>query len=201
MALVLDAGGRLLAAASENGQITTWRASGLTTADCAIYNQAAQKPAAAPQPIISTGPDKDPLIKSGTGVRLAVMKFESRGLSADLGASVAEMISEQLANTQGVIVAERSSIDALLKEIELQRSGLTTSDPVAAAVQIGKGVNARKVILGSVSRFGEDAYVLSARVVDVETQRVEGSRSVTCNQCKEQNLIDAVAALRPLLVK
>jgi hypothetical protein len=84
----------------------------------------------------------------------------------------------------------------VLKEMEIQRSGLTAAD----AVKIGKGLNARKVLFGSVRRFGESTFLITARVVDVETQQVEGSREVTCESCKEADLPRAVAALRRTIV-
>jgi hypothetical protein len=61
--------------------------------------------------------------------------------------------------------------------MQLQRSGLTKDDAVA----IGKGLNARKIVLGSVRKFGDDTYYLTVRVVDVETQQIEAQRSGTAS--------------------
>jgi len=80
--------------------------------------------------------------------------------------------------------------------MEIQRSGLTAAD----AVKIGRGLNARKVLFGSVRRFGESTFLITARVVDVETQQIEGSREVTCENCKEQDLPRSIAALRRTIV-
>ena len=133
-----------------------------------------------------------PLIKGGAGYRIAVLRFEATGLDAGLGDAVSEMIAGQLSNNPMVTVIERGVIDAILKELAVQRSGLTTAD----AVRIGKGLNARKVLVGGVRRFGESTYVISARVVDVESQQLEGSREVRCETCQEQDLPRAVEALR-----
>ena len=51
----------------------------------------------------------------------------------------------------------------MVKEMQLQKSGLTASD----AARIGRGLNAQKVVLGSVTRFGETTYVIQARVVEM----------------------------------
>ena len=128
---------------------------------------------------------------------MAVLRFDTNNASSDLGDGVAEMISGELANSASVVVIERGAINAIVKEMELQRSGLTDSD----AVRIGKGLNAKKVLLGSVRRFGDDTFLLTVRVVDVETQRNEGQREVTCENCKEQNVLTAAKELRRLLVR
>ncbi len=94
------------------------------------------------------------------------------------------MIAGELANSPQVRVIERSAVDKILKEMEIQRSGLTEAD----AVKIGKGLNARSVLLGGVRRFGTSTYLVNTRAVDVETQRVLGSREVTCENCSESDL-------------
>jgi hypothetical protein len=55
-------------------------------------------------------------------------------------------------------------------------------------------------VLGSVRRFGDTTYMILARVVDVETQQVQGSREVMCENCAERDLPKAVSALRKLIV-
>jgi len=105
------------------------------------------------------------------------------------------MVTGELSNNKNLIVIERGAINSILKEMEIQRSGLTAAD----AVKIGKGLNAKKVLFGSVRRFGDSTYITTARVVDVETQQIEGSREVTCENCKEQDLPRAVSQLRRVI--
>jgi TolB-like protein len=190
--IAVATGGHLAVAVSETGHVRTWRLSGATTSDCDAYTKKPQ----ATGPTITLGPETEPLIKSGTGARIAVLRFDATGVDAGLGDAVAEMVAGQMSNSPQVTVVERGAINSILKELELQRSGLTAAD----AVKIGRGLNARKVLFGGVRRFGESTYVISARVVDVETQQVEGSREVTCESCKEQDLPRAVSALRRTIV-
>jgi TolB-like protein len=193
VALTVEPGGRLAAVASEAGQIRTWTVSGATAGDCDAY---AKKPVAVEGPSISLGPETDPLIQTGGARRLAVLRFEATGVDPGLGDAVAEMVAGQLANNPRVTVVERGAINAIVKEMELQRSGLTASD----AAKIGRGLNAGVVLFGSVRRFGESTYVVTARAVDVETQQIQGSREVTCERCKEQDLPRAIGALRRQIV-
>jgi curli biogenesis system outer membrane secretion channel CsgG len=127
---------------------------------------------------------------------VAVLRFETSGLDATLGDAVAEMIAGELANSPQVKVIERSAIDKILKEMEIQRSGLTEAD----AVKIGRGLNAKAVLLGGVRRFGASTFLVNTRAVDVETQRVLGSREVTCESCTESDLPRAINALRKTIV-
>jgi TolB-like protein len=196
VALALESTARLVAVATTAGRVKVWRVSGAAAADCAA---AMQKPTTTTdnKPTIVGGAATGPLILAASATRLAVMRFESTGVDPTLGEGVAEMVAGQLSNSPNVTVIERAAIDSILKELEIQRSGLTTAD----AVRIGKGLNARKVLLGSIRRFGEGTYVILARLVDVETQQLDGSREVTCQQCKEGDLPAAVEALRRLLVR
>lgn len=188
-ALTLDARGRTLALGFETGEIRIWRVSGASAGDCQLYRAKGPLPT---EPSIILGSETSPLIPANAGYRVAVLNFEAGGVEASLGAGVAEMIAGELANSRHVVVVERDKIQAIVKELELQRSGLTTAD----AVRIGRGLNARKVVFGSVRRFGENVYVIQARIVDIETQQVEGTREVRCENCGERDLPRTVEALR-----
>ena len=195
-AVALDPTGRYVAAGFPNGEIRTWRTSGTTASDCQLYRNS-QSPAAKPQaPRIATGSEGQPLFPANAGFKVAVLRFEASGVDTYVGEAVAEMVGGELSNSSSVVVIERAAIDAIVKEMQLQASGLTAAD----AARVGKGLNAQKVVLGSVRRFGENTYVVSARVVDVETQQVQGNREVTCENCSAGDLPAAVGALRRVIV-
>jgi hypothetical protein len=196
-AVQLDAAGRTLAVGFPNGEVRTWRASGTTSSDCStirnVQTSGGNKP---PSPAIEVGTEATPLFAKGTGFKVAVLNFDVGGVEAYLGGAVGGMISGELANSPSVVVVERAAIDSIVKEMQLQKSGLTASD----AARIGRGLNVQKVVLGNVTRFGEMTYVIQARVVDVETQQVQGARQVTCRNCGEGDLPKAVSGLRQLIV-
>ncbi len=196
-ALALDAAGGRVAIGFESGRVKTWRTSGLTQADCDTLRRHGLP--AAGEPRIALGSESAPLVAAGSGQRMAVLKFEAGGVEGFLADAVRDMVAGELSNSAGVVVVERSAIDGVVKELELQRSGLTTAD----AVRIGRGLNARKVVFGNVSRFGsgpQGTFVILTRVVDVETQQVEGTRQVTCENCSERDLPRAVGLLRRSIV-
>jgi TolB-like protein len=178
-AIAIDPSGRALAVAA-GGRIATYRVSGITTGDCELYSR---KPSQGGGPKVTVGSETSPLIATtGTKPVVAVLRFDTTtNVSADVGDGVSEMVSTELSNSQAVTIVERAAIEQVMKELSIQRSGLTDDANVA---RIGKGLNAQKMILGSVRRFGDDTFVLTARVVDVATQRNEGTREVTCERCK-----------------
>jgi TolB-like protein len=192
-ALALDAGGRRLAAGLESGHVLLWSVSGAGAADCEALQQ---RGAPQGQARVALGAETEPLVPAAAGFRIAVLGFEAGGVEPHVADAVREMLQGELANSPHVQVIERAAIDAVLREMEIQRSGLTAAD----AVRIGRGLNARKVLFGSVRRFGDRTFVVLARVVDVETQQVQGSRQVTCESCAEGDLPRAVQALRQAIV-
>src|SRR4029079_17696813 len=193
LALVLDAQGRRLAAGLESGRVLLWSVSGAGAADCEARQQGGARPGASR---VALGSESDPLLPAGDGLRVAVLAFEAGGVEPHLADAVREMLQGELANSPHLEVVERAAIDAVLREMEIQRSGLTAAD----AARIGRGLNARKVLFGSVRRSGDRTFIVLTRAVDVETQRVEGSRQVTCEDCTLDDLPRAVQALRQALV-
>ena len=195
-AVALDPTGRLFAAAFPTGEVRTWRVSGATGSDCQLYKNA-QSPQPQPQGSrIALGSQTAPLFAANAGFKVAVMGFEAGGVDQFVGNAVAGMVGGELSNSSSVVVIERAAVDAIVKEMQLQASGLTAAD----AVKVGRGLNAQKVVLGRVARFGQGTFVVSARVVNVETQQVEGEREVTCENCSEADLPAAVRALRQIIV-
>lgn len=191
--VAVDAAGRRLAVGLENGRVMVWSVSGATAADCDALQQRGARPG---QARVTLGAETEPLVPAEAGYRIAVLGFEAGGVEPHIAQAVGEMLQGELANSPHVQVVERAAIDAVLREMEIQRSGLTAAD----AARIGRGLNARKVLFGSVRRFGDRTYLVLTRVVDVETQQVQGSRQVTCEDCSEGDLPRAVQALRQAIV-
>jgi WD40 repeat protein len=194
-ALALDETGRTLAVGLDTGELRTFRISGVGPDDCeALRTKGTARPADAPQ--ILLGAETAPLIPTDAGYRLAVLGFEAGGVQGYVAEALRDMVAGELSNNRHVEVVERAKIDAIVRELEIQHSGLTASD----AVRIGRGLNAQRVVFGGVSCFGGSTYVILARMVDVATQRVEGTRQVTCEACSEKDLPRAAQALARTLV-
>jgi len=102
---------------------------------------------------------------------LAVLPLEPGSNSEEydgLGRALAGMLVSDLARVESLELVERARLDALLSEVELGKSGYV--DP-KTAVQLGKGVGAEWVVVGSWSVVG-DAFLMDARTVDVQSGKI-----------------------------
>lgn len=102
-------------------------------------------------------------------MRIAVLDLKADGVQGRTARTVSDMIRTDMVNTGKFIVIERAQMDAIMKEQGLQMTGCTDQD---CAVQIGKVMSARKILVGSVSPLGQ-AIVINVRIVDVELGLVE----------------------------
>jgi TolB-like protein len=104
---------------------------------------------------------------------VAVLPFEDggwMGLSAEdraaLGVGLQQLVNTQLSLNTNLRVIERNALQAILKEIDYGRSGHI--DP-QTAVQIGRLVGARYLVLGSFSDLAGSQPTVNGRIVDGET--------------------------------
>lgn len=102
---------------------------------------------------------------------VAVLPFGERGDGVtDQGDATAQLLFAGLAENPNIWLVERDKIDQILKEAELNISGVV--DP-AAANKIGRLIGAKVLITGSVFKIKGKTYVV-AKVIGAETSRVFG---------------------------
>ncbi len=87
---------------------------------------------------------------------------------APLGRGLANMLITDLDRAGGVSVVERTRLNALLKELQLQQSDFV--DPATAA-RVGEGIGATEVLIGGITATGGDMRI-DARLVRVSTGEV-----------------------------
>ena len=111
------------------------------------------------------------------GVSLAVTQVEPIGVGPEVARTVEELLQTEFAQIPVFQVVERGRLDAVLDEQALQLSGITDADTAARA---GNVLNVQKVLFGSISLYESQyvKYLLSLRLVDVETASVEGAETV-----------------------
>ena len=108
---------------------------------------------------------KKPIMEKTT---IAVMNFSAGGVSAFEAGKTADLLRAAIVNTDTFIVVERSQLEHITGELGLPQG---CTDQIYA-MQIGKALNAKKVITGSVSKPGT-AYIVDIRLVNVETGKIE----------------------------
>ncbi len=98
---------------------------------------------------------------------IAVANFDPQGVSATDAAIISDMLRSRLIKEGAFNVIEKANMDKVLQEQAFQQTGCTTSE---CAVKLGKILNVKYLVVGS---FGKllDRYVVSMRVVDIETAK------------------------------
>ncbi len=111
-------------------------------------------------------------------ISAAVIRFQDRTEAAKGNAEngtiadkVAELLSIELLNAPEFMLVERAELDQILKEHELNLSGLVAATD---AVQVGQMTGAKLLITGSVIDTGTDRYLV-AKIISTETSRVLGA--------------------------
>jgi hypothetical protein len=102
---------------------------------------------------------------------IAVLEFDSQGLSKGEAKSLTDRFRGELVNTNELIVLEREKIDAILNEQGFQQSGCTSTE---CAVEVGKILNLEKIVVGNIGKVG-DTYIVDVSYIDIESSRIENS--------------------------
>jgi len=147
-------------------------------------------------PMISFNTAREPLISYGEIKRIAIFYFDNPGFSEDVAKTATYLIESKIGNNPFVRLVERNQIDKVLEELNYQMSGMTTSD----AAEVGKHLNADYILLGSINRLG-NMIIMTVKLVNVETSRIEGTREVQCKNATIENISDIVSAIVPSIVR
>jgi TolB-like protein len=123
-------------------------------------------------------------------VKIAIMGFEGKGVSDDVADVCASSLTNALANIDYITLVERRQIEKIINEQKFQLSGLTEEE----GVEVGKISKSDIVLLGNVGKLGT-SLVLSARMISVTTGKVLKAREVVCEECRDQDICDAITML------
>lgn len=102
---------------------------------------------------------------------LAILAFEERGDAVEgYGSKVTDIMFAELVGDPDLYLVDRSEMDKMLKEAELNLSGMVTPDK---ATQVGQLTGAKLLLTGSVFEVGDNIYLV-AKLIGTETSRVLG---------------------------
>lgn len=127
-------------------------------------------------------------------MRIAVLDFQANDVSIYAAKAVSDIITTEMAKKDDFIMVERSQMSSIMSEQGFQQSGCIDS---ACAVQLGKLLSAKKILIGSLSRLG-DVFTITGKVVDIQTARIELADSERC--LKEDDLDQAARILSVKLI-
>ena len=121
---------------------------------------------------------------------IAIYPIKAAGAEASLAQALTSLLSTQLTPSPKLRVIE----EAMLKTV-MERQGLNASDAcddTTCQVQIGKLIQAQKIITGDIAKLGSK-YVLSLKLIDIQTGALEFTTQDKC-ACPEDEL-DALVAV------
>ena len=105
---------------------------------------------------------------------IAVYDLKGLNMSEMDAAGITEFVRTALINTKYFNVVEKANMERILSETAFQQTGCTADE---CAVQIGKILNVKKILVGSVQKtLGK--YYINVRFVDVETALNEFAKVV-----------------------
>lgn len=141
---------------------------------------------------------QEPLItKSQAGITIAVHNFSAGLTEPQLAKALSESFKSSIANYSYINVVERDKIEKVIKEQRLQLSGLTSPDN---AVEIGKILNAQKIITGSVTH-SNSTLTVTVTVIDTKNGRTEGAREVECRNFSIDDKMELIQTLLSVLIE
>jgi TolB-like protein len=106
--------------------------------------------------------------------RIAVLEFESLGVTPAEAAAVTDQLRSDLVRIKAFTVLDRAQTQAVLNEMALQQTGVT--DP-NQAVRIGKLLNVEYIVTGRITAL-TGAYQVNAQMIRVENGVIERSESI-----------------------
>ncbi|MEP6733616.1 MAG: CsgG/HfaB family protein [bacterium] len=114
---------------------------------------------------------------SPTVIAVMPMRFSGPDSSLKpLERGFADLLTTDLARSSQLTLVERSRMQALLDEMQLQKSGATDA---ASNVRAGKLLRAGRVVQGSLNQVGAFDLRADAAVVDVSTSQIKGSTNAS----------------------
>ena len=85
-------------------------------------------------------------------MRVAIVELRAEGVPKKTAKIATNMLRTDMINLDKFVVIERSQMDSIMREQGFQRSGCTDQE---CAVQLGRILSAKKIMIGEVSSIGE----------------------------------------------
>lgn len=123
-------------------------------------------------------------------ITVAVLDFEPKNVSPESAEALTDLLRTELFNTGCFSVVERQKIQKVLEEQKFQMSGVTDTDQ---ATQIGRLLNVKKIMIGTVNKLGT-THIINTRIVDVQSGLVELAEAVE-SKGGEEHLPAAITEL------
>ncbi|MFP4546626.1 MAG: PEGA domain-containing protein [Fidelibacterota bacterium] len=102
-------------------------------------------------------------------IGIAVLQLDNNGVTESEAKALTDRLRLEIFQHDKFEVMERQKMNSILDEMQFQLSDCTSDE---CAIEIGRMIGVAKMVAGSVSKVGE-YYTVSARIIDMETSRIE----------------------------
>ncbi|MEA3438630.1 MAG: CsgG/HfaB family protein [Thermodesulfobacteriota bacterium] len=130
-------------------------------------------------------------------IRLAVYDLESAKHLKIVALILSEALREELFRLGNIVLVNRENMNQVVQEVTLGQTGLIDEKQ---AVQAGKALAAKQIIVGRLASIGKSS-LLQAKRIDTETHGTMAISSIKCKQGKEEVLLDRMEELADKLVQ
>lgn len=127
--------------------------------------------------------------------RIAVLDLQAASVRPDLAVSVTDILTTEMVNTGRFEVVERMQVSKILNEQGFQQTGVSDS---SKAAEVGKLLNTKRVIIGTVGKIGTK-FIINIKIVNVEKASIEFAEKETA--VSEDALVDACEDITGKLVQ
>lgn len=177
--------GRYLAAIDKKGGLYVYSLSGVSSFPLNVAGGRSYNP-----------PDLDLGQYEGQPRRIAVMELRGKGkVDKDAASILTDSLRNFLQQTGRFEVVDRQNMKMIMKEMKLQLSAMVDED---SAVEMGRLLGAKGLVLGSVSKLG-DMYAINLQMTSIATGRVLATSEERC-RCAEEDLFLAISTSATKLI-
>ena len=120
----------------------------------------------------------------GQRISVAIYPIKPAGADASLAQAMTALLSSQLTPSPKLKVIEEAMLKAVMERQAMNISD--ACDDTSCQVEVGKLVQAQKMIAGDLVKFG-NKFVLSLKLIDIQTGTTEFSTEDKCS-CTEDQL-------------
>ncbi len=130
-------------------------------------------------------------------LRLAVYDLDSAKHLKIVALILSEALREELFRLGNIILVNRENMNKVVQEVTLGQTGLIDEKQ---AIQAGKALAAKQIIVGRLASIGKSS-LLQAKRIDTETHSTMAISSIKCKQGKEEVMLDRMKELAGKLVQ
>jgi len=128
----------------------------------------------------------------GERMGVAVLPFQNKGASHDLGEIILDKMITVLWSQDRFKVMERAALKQVLAEQSLGQTGMLDAN---TAAEIGKGIGVDAIIIGSVAAAPSGALSIDTRVIDTESAAIIVAHDAYTGSSDAQSVKNAVENL------